>query len=180
MGRTEDSEVLRKLEVLESLAENPEARQADLATSLGMAVGTVNWLLKRMSKAGFIKVKRIGRWQWKYILTPRGFAEKARLTRQYVRRSMSLYRETRKRVHKLLANLKDEGCNSIRIDGNPGNDLVDICRLTCLEEGMSVRDSKEESVPRLLIDGREVLLKWPGVPGMEESRLGANTTREGT
>ena len=68
MGQKEDSERLRELEVLEALVENPEARQADLATRLGVAVGTVNWLLKRLVSKGYVKVKRIGRWRWRYLV----------------------------------------------------------------------------------------------------------------
>jgi len=68
----------RELELLEVLAEEPEVRQVDLATRLGVAVGTVNWLLKRLAAKGWIKIRRIGRWRWSYILTPKGLAEKAR------------------------------------------------------------------------------------------------------
>jgi len=75
-----NSDELRELELLEALVEDPEVRQVDLATRLGVAVGTVNWLLKRLASKGFLKVRRIGRWKWRYLLTPRGMSEKARLT----------------------------------------------------------------------------------------------------
>jgi len=161
MGQKEDSERLRELEVLEALVENPEARQADLATRLGVAVGTVNWLLKRLVSKGYVKVKRIGRWRWRYLLTPRGFAEKARLTQQYLRHSMRLYRDTRQEARHLLQELKERGYDKVRIEGDPENDLVDVCRLTCLEEGVEEANTEEKSAPVLLVDGRELSLDWP-------------------
>ncbi|MFQ6117733.1 MAG: winged helix-turn-helix transcriptional regulator, partial [Candidatus Bipolaricaulia bacterium] len=96
---------MRELQLLEVLAEEPVVRQADLAARLGIAVGTVNWLLKRLVAKGYVKVKKIGRWRWRYLLTPRGFAEKARLTQRYLQDSMSLYRQTRREVRRLLAEL---------------------------------------------------------------------------
>jgi hypothetical protein len=72
MDKQTDSEEIRNLRLLEALAEEPEIRQVDLAARLGMAVGTVNWLLKRLTAKGYVKVKRIGQWHWRYLLTPPG------------------------------------------------------------------------------------------------------------
>jgi len=161
MKQKEGTGGLRELELLEALAEDPEARQVDLATRLGVAVGTVNWLLKRLATKGYIKVKRIGRWQWHYLVTPRGFAEKARLTQQYLQQSMHLYRDTRQEARRLLQELKERGYDKVGIEGDPKNDLVDVCRLTCLEEGIEQANTEEESAPVLLVDGRELSLDWP-------------------
>ena len=49
----------------------------------------------------------------------------------------------------------------MRIEGDPGNDLVDVCRLTCLEEGVEELNTEEEGAPVLLVDGRELSLDWP-------------------
>jgi len=165
MGQKEDSERLRELEVLEALVENPEARQADLATRLGVAVGTVNWLLKRLVSKGYVKVKRIGRWRWRYLVTPRGFAEKARLTRQYLQNSMRFYRQTRQEAQQLLSELRKRGYTQVRVEGDSGNDLVDVCRLTCLEEGIEVVNSdgtiEKKGGPTLRVVDRELVLEWP-------------------
>ncbi|MCK4392505.1 winged helix-turn-helix transcriptional regulator [Candidatus Bipolaricaulota bacterium] len=172
MGEKENSERLRELEVLEALVENPEARQADLATRLGVAVGTVNWLLKRLVSKGYVKVKRIGRWRWRYLLTPQGFAEKTRLTQQYLQYSMRLYRDTRQEARRLLKELKERGYDKVRIEGDPKNDLVDVCRLTCLEEGVEQANTEEESAPLLLVDGRELSLDWPSESEVASQKSG--------
>ena len=84
-----------QLEMLDTLAVNPEITQADLAVQVGLAVGTVNWYLKQWSKKGWLKVKQIGRWRWQYILTPKGIAERTRLAGKFLEHSMKVYRKIR-------------------------------------------------------------------------------------
>lgn len=155
----------KMLEILEHLDEDPEVKQADLASRLGIGVGTVNWHIKRLTNKGLVKIKRIGQWSWRYILTPKGMKEKARLTKNYISNSMELYRETRAEAQKLLQEARGEGYERIGIKG--GNDLVDVCRLTSIEEGLEVVDSdipqdyEEEDLPIIEIDGRELTLNLP-------------------
>lgn len=170
---------IHKLRLLEALEEEPQIRQMDLAVRLGVAIGTVNWHLKRLAAKGYIKVKRIGRWRWSYILTPKGLAEKARLTRAYIEQSMQLYRETRAKAQELLREVRRAGYDRVRIEGElgagtgTGNDLVDVCRLTCLEQGIKAVSStgagegepepeeKGRRIPTLRVEGRELILEWP-------------------
>jgi len=160
MERQMDSEKARELKILEALEQEPELRQVDLAARLSVAVGTVNWLLKHLTAKGYVKVKRIGRWHWRYLLTPRGFAEKARLTSAYIQNSMQIYRETRKQAQNLLREIKQAGYEQVQIEGD--NDLVDVCRLTCMEQGIKVI-SEEDRVPVLGVEGQELKLEWPEV-----------------
>jgi len=161
MGKEVGSEEIRELQLLEALAEEPEVRQVDLAARLGVAVGTVNWLIKRLAAKGYVKVRRIGKWRWRYLLTPRGFAEKARLTRRYLQSSMRLYRQTREEAKRLLSELRERGYTEVHLAGDPGNDLVDVCRLTCLEQGVEVVGSAGGEIPVLRVEGRALSLSWP-------------------
>ena len=68
------------LHILENIEKNPEITQADLAAQLGVAVGSVNWYLKRLVKKGYVKVTRMERRRLRYLITPQGIAEKTRLT----------------------------------------------------------------------------------------------------
>ncbi len=160
---------LYDLRLLETLEEEPELRQMDLAIRLGVATGTVNWHLKHLAAKGYVKVRKIGRWRWRYLLTPQGFAAKARLTKAYIQRSMQLYRQTRQRAQGLLQEVQRAGYDRVRIVGDAGNDLVDVCRLTCLERGIKIiepgRDGEDEQ-PTLHVDGQELSLAWPGKSGI--------------
>lgn len=148
-----------ELQLLEAIEDEPETSQADLAAKAGVAVGTVNWYLKRWSTKGLVKVKRIGRWRWRYLLTPQGISEKAHLAASYVEWSMTLYRMTRSQAQQLLSEVKEAGFDTVRLDGQ--GDIVDICRLTCLEFGLRVDDDNRETVPVISVNGREMALSWP-------------------
>jgi DNA-binding MarR family transcriptional regulator len=157
MGISKD---IRELELLEALTEKPEARQVDLAARLGVAVGTINWLLKRFAAKGYIKMKRIGRWRWGYLLTPKGVAEKTRLTMSYVHSTMNLYRQVRGRCSSLLQQVMKAGYREVVLDGE--GDLVDVCRLTCFEQGVQpLMDRLQGETPVLRVEGREIVLQWP-------------------
>jgi DNA-binding MarR family transcriptional regulator len=146
---------LRELTLLENIENDPDVNQSTLATQLGVAVGTVNWHLKRLIAKGYVKVKRAERKKLRYIITPEGIALRARLAVDYVERSFSLYRKTRQRVSEFLAQVKNAGYDRVRVVGK--GDVADICRLTCLEHGIEVVTDK--GVPALHVEGFKVQLR---------------------
>ena len=149
------NEELRELTLLEEIENDPDVNQSTLATQLGVAVGTVNWHLKRLIAKGYIKVKRAERKKLRYIITPEGIALRARLAVDYVEKSFSIYRKTRQRVKDHLAKVQDAGYDSVRILGK--GDVVDICKLTCIEQGVEIVNNKD--VPVLQVDGFKVKLQ---------------------
>jgi predicted ArsR family transcriptional regulator len=152
------NEELRELTLLENIENDPDVNQATLATQLGVAVGTVNWHLKRLIAKGYVKVKRAERKKLRYIITPEGIALRARLAVDYVERSFSIYRRTRQRVSEFLGEVQKAGYDRVRILGK--GDVVDICRLTCLEQGIEVVTDKD--APALQVDGFKVILQMDG------------------
>ena len=149
------NEELRELTLLENIENDPDVNQSTLATQLGVAVGTVNWHLKRLISKGYVKVKRAERKKLRYIITPEGIALRARLAVDYVEHSLSLYRKTRQRVTEHLKVVESAGQKKIRILGK--GDVADICRLTCLEHGIEVVNDKK--APTLQVDGVKVSLQ---------------------
>ena len=146
---------IRDMSLLEKIEYDPDVTQANLAAQLGVAVGTVNWHIKRLVAKGYVKVKRAERRKLRYIITPEGIALRARLAVDYVERSFSLYRKTRQRVSEYLSQIKSAGFDRVRIAGK--GDVADICRLTCLEHGVSVVNDKD--APVLQVEGFKVLLR---------------------
>ena len=149
------NEELRELTLLENIENDPDVNQSTLATQLGVAVGTVNWHLKRLISKGYVKVMRAERKKLRYIITPEGIALRARLAVDYVERSFTLYRRVRTRVRDAVVQVQKAGYGSIRIVGK--GDVADICRLTCLEQEIEVVTDK--NVPALVVDGFKVTLK---------------------
>ena len=134
----------RELVLLEQIEHDPDVTQASLASLLGVAVGTVNWHLKRLVAKGYVKVRRAQRRKLRYIITPEGLALRAHLTVNYIETSMRLYRRTRQQVIELLNQVTEKGYKQIAIEGE--GDIADICRLTCLEQGVQVIDHHQKNI----------------------------------
>jgi len=145
----------RDLSILEQIEQNPDATQASLAGNLGVAVGTINWHLKRLINKGYIKVKRAERKKLRYIITPEGISLRARLTIDYIQNQFSLYRITRQKVNALLTQVQSEGDSRVRLIGE--GDVADVCRLTCLEQSVPIVD--DPSAPTIVVQGLKVYLK---------------------
>ena len=162
----ENPEATREMILLEQIEKDPNVTQASLATHLGVAVGTVNWHLKRLIAKGYIKVKRAERRKLLYIITPEGITFRAHLTIDYIEQSFLLYRNIRKRVRELLVEVKRAGFDHVRIESetnlndpklsNQTNDIADVCRLTCLEQGIKI--SQDLNAPTLIVNGVKVIL----------------------
>lgn len=148
------NEELRELTLLENIENDPDVNQSTLATQLGVAVGTVNWHLKRLIAKGYVKAMRAERKKLRYIITPEGIALRARLAVDYVERSFSIYRKTRQRVKEHLAKVRAAGFDRVRIVGK--GDVADVCKLTCIEQGIAVVNDK--NVPTIQVDGFKVTL----------------------
>ena len=144
----------RELTLLEQVERDPDVNQSALANQLGVAVGTVNWHLKRLIAKGYVKVQRAERKKLRYIITPEGIALRARLTVDYIEHSFDLYHKTRQRVKDHLITVRAAGYNRVRIKGD--GDVADICRLTCLEQGIAV--VPDTDAPELELRGWKVVL----------------------
>lgn len=156
-------DLARDLTLLETIEQDPDVTQALLAGQLGVAVGTVNWHLKRLVSKGYVKVQRAQRRKLRYLITPKGVALRARLTVNYVERNFRLYRRTRQRVSELLAEVRAAGHTAVRLNADlqGPEDVVDICRLSCIEQGLALVD--DPAAPELRIEGVRVSLH-PGGP----------------
>ncbi|MAT42532.1 MAG: hypothetical protein CL609_09340 [Anaerolineaceae bacterium] len=124
----------REFELLDKISADPDATQASLAAQLGVAVGTINWHLKRLIDKGYVKVRRAERRKLKYIITPEGISLRARLALDYIQTSMSMYRLIRERSLKAIEILRKAGYSEVRLVGE--GDVAEICRLTCLEQNL--------------------------------------------
>ena len=149
-----ETESARDIQLLEHIEQNPDISQATLATQLNVAVGTINWHLKRLVAKGYVKVKRAQGRKLRYIITPEGLAFRARLTVHYIETSMHLYRRTRERVAELLAQVKSAGYHQACVEGD--GDIAEVIRLTCLEQNISVVSTS--GVPVLEVHGMKVHL----------------------
>ncbi|HRV95123.1 MAG TPA: winged helix-turn-helix transcriptional regulator [Anaerolineae bacterium] len=146
-------------QILSHIQENPDTTQADIATTLDVAVGSVNWYVKRLINKGYIKVTQMQRRRLRYLLTPQGVAEKTRLTKEFIQASLKWYRVTREDSKRYLQEIKQAGYTMVGIEGD--GDLAEIVYLTCLEAGIEVRDKPDKSFPIFRIENFRTIVDWP-------------------
>ncbi len=100
----------RELELLKEIAEGEEITQRALAKKLGIALGLTNLYIKRLVKKGYVRIVNVKRSRIKYLLTPRGIAEKARLVYQFMEYSLGYYMKLRETYRQRLLPLgRSEG-----------------------------------------------------------------------
>ncbi len=138
-------------DLLNEIAQDPMVTQASLSSRLGIAVGSVNWYIKRLIHRGWVKVSHLDRTRLKYDLTREGMGVFTQRAMLYARDSLKVYGEFRKKAKSLVKELKQQGIWQVNIEGN--DEIVDILRLTCIEEEVSINESANEVVLRA--DGQE-------------------------
>jgi DNA-binding MarR family transcriptional regulator len=156
------AQIENDLRILEVLEREPNTTQASLAGQLGVAVGSVNWYLKRLVRKGYVKATQMERRRLKYFVTPQGLALKARLTSQYLEASLRVYRELRREAARALDTVRAAGFGSIVVECD--GEAMEILRLTCLEQGMDVAVSGDGTLPVVRPDGVGYEVEWPQTP----------------
>jgi len=91
------------LEILQAIEGDSEVTQRHLASRPGVALGLANSYLKRCVKKGLIKIQQAPANRYAYYLIPKGFAEKIRLTAEYLSLSFDFYRRASNDCHQAIA-----------------------------------------------------------------------------
>lgn len=121
------------LEVLRAIEREQHISQRSLASRLGIALGLTNAYVKRCLKKGWIKMSRAPARRYAYYLTPQGFAEKSRLTAQYLKASFDLYRLARAEYLTAFRDCQAHGWNKLGLYG--AGDLAEVAMLSARENG---------------------------------------------
>ena len=91
-----------QLDILRKVEKKPNSTQRELAKELGFSLGKFNYCIKALQQKGFIKIKNFKRNPKKinylYVLTPRGIAEKTKLTLNFMKRKIREYDELKKEL----------------------------------------------------------------------------------
>jgi DNA-binding MarR family transcriptional regulator len=136
-ARSEESENARiVLGLLESVERDGAQSQRKLASDLGIALGLVNAYLKRCVKKGLLKIGEAPARRYAYYLTPYGFAEKSRLTVEYLSSSFSFFRRARQDCASVLRTVHAQGWTRIVLVGV--SDLAEIAAICALEQGITI------------------------------------------
>ncbi len=137
-----DYQDLRTLQLLEEIERSSTSSQRDLAKKLNISLGLVNSFIKRLAHKGYFKITTIPKNRVKYILTPKGAAEKTQLTYEYIQYSYRYFKEARQKLKQLFMSLEELGVCRIAFYGT--GDFAEIAYI-------SLKDTSLQLV--LMIDG---------------------------
>jgi len=129
----------RNLEILTAIGEGAPVTQRALAQQLGVALGLANLCLKRLAGKGLIKVmefpaKPLARKRLRYVLTPKGVAEKTRLSYEYMAYSLRLFRRTRGNLRETMTRFHLAGMKRFALCGV--GEPAELAYLTLREFGL--------------------------------------------
>ena len=124
------------LRLLDAVEQDHTQSQRLLASELGIALGLVNAYLKRCVKKGLVKVRTAPARRYAYYLTPQGFAEKSRLTVEYLSYSFGFFREAKTDCSELFRAAKAQGVTTVLLAGQ--SDLAEIAALCAMEQAISI------------------------------------------
>ena len=135
----------RELAILEKIENNGHLTQRDLSKEVGIALGLVNHLLKKMVRKGWIKIKNIDAKKIRYLITPEGAREKSSLLYKRVESTIHFYLEAKRVIKEKVMHLKGEGVESVSIYGI--NHISEVLFIVLKELGLElsyvVDDNKE-------------------------------------
>ena len=123
--------------LLSAIEDDAGVSQRRLSQDIGIAVGSVNWYLKRCLSKGLIKLQHAPVKRYLYCLTPQGFDEKTRLAAEYMQRSLELYRIGRRECSSFVSACAADGRSRVFLFGD--GDLAEIACLSALGTEVQIK-----------------------------------------
>ena len=129
--------------------------QRRIAEELGIALGLVNAYLKRCIKKGLVKVSQAPARRYAYYLTPQGFAEKSRLTVEYLSSSFSFFRQAKADCTQIFQSAREQNFQNLVLCGK--SDLAEIAVLSAVDCGISIVAIVDQDANEMLFVGKPVV-----------------------
>ncbi len=127
---------IHALRILEEIEKDNSQSQRELSRKLNISLGLVNSFVKRLAQKGYFKITTIPKNRVKYILTPQGFAEKSRLTYEFIQYSFDFYRRAREKLKRLLSTLQNDGVEYVVFYG--ASNLAEIAYVSLKETSLEL------------------------------------------
>jgi len=137
-----ETDVLRRLRILEAIEESPQVSQRFLADRLGVAVGVANACVHALVRKGAVKIHGENNRSITYHLTKRGVLYKSRLALEWSRNTLDFYQEARRDISKRLEAAVGEGFHRVVLFGAP--EQIEIASIIAPGVGMTVEAVVQE------------------------------------
>ncbi|MGK7659751.1 MULTISPECIES: MarR family EPS-associated transcriptional regulator [unclassified Marinovum] len=107
-----------RFRVMRELEGNPELSQRELAKSLGISLGIVNYCLKALVEKGQVKVQNFrasdNKLRYAYVMTPQGLSAKAALTARFLKRRVAEYEALKAEIEALESQVATDAGSASR------------------------------------------------------------------
>jgi DNA-binding MarR family transcriptional regulator len=139
------SSSMRELDILQAIGEGEEVSRRDLMHRLSMAGQLADRYIKQLVEKGLLKVRTAPARRMLYWLTPQGFAEKARLSYEFITYTYKMHRECHRLASNMLHSLAAQGVRRVAFYG--AEPLTEVVALSLEENRMAlVAVADEEQV----------------------------------
>ena len=157
------------LRLLEHIEDDAGLSQAEFASRVGIAKGLANAYFNRCLQKGWIKLRQVPKQRFLYYLTPKGFAEKATLTAQFLAYSYRFYRDARADLRLTMQAAETDGHTRLAILGD--GELAEIAAIVSDEVAVEIVGFAAPDSKRKRIVGRPVFKDWAAIDGVDAAIL---------
>lgn len=150
------TDMIKEYQIITQIHEDTNVTQRKIAKSTGLSLGLVNLLLQRMIKKGLVKIEKLNARSMRYILTPKGIAEKARLTYQYLKNSYAQITSLMEVVAAVIARAWRQGYQDVILYGS-ADGVLQILKIALDQQEMNYRFIRSGEEPPF---GRFLFIVW--------------------
>lgn len=130
-SKKENQDSYKSLLLLDEISKGEPLSQRELSKRMNVALGLVNSYIKNLVAKGYLRVSNISKNSCKYLLTPKGLAEKTRLAYDLLQDYTRIYRETRTNLKKLFEEMQKDGVRKVVFAG--ADEVAEIAYLSLQE-----------------------------------------------
>jgi len=160
-------------QILNHLSRHHRTSQRQIATGTGLSVGMVNLLLRRMVRKSLVKLERINGRTLRYIVTPKGMAEKTKAACHYLRQSYQQILKISRALEMVVAGeTARHGRKPQVVFYGPADEILEILKIAAGQLGLDYRVAAAPSALNELPAEHLLVITWtteetaepPGVP----------------
>ena len=142
--------------VIEEISRNYDITQRKISKKLGMSLGMTNLILKRLTSKGYIKVKQLSGKKVRYMLTPKGFAEKAKKSYRFIVNTIDSVKKISEEIQNLILREYAKGEKEFTVCGS--GELATIAEIAFRDLNLKDIEVKYISEPQKPYRNSSVIL----------------------
>ena len=127
----------KELKIISQLGKDANITQREISQNVGLSLGLVNIIVKKLIKKGYVKIRRLNRRNLQYFLTPKGLSEISRRSYHYFWKTIDSVKRLKEKIQELVLEEYSKGTTQFLIVGN--GELADIVEI-------SLRDLNRENL----------------------------------